>query len=526
MFTFKKALPEEVGIPSSSIKELLLFLDKKDIPMHSMLIMRQDKLVLEKYYAPYAQDTLHRMFSISKSFTALAIFLLLEEKKITLDDSITDYFPEYVNADTHPWIKATTIKNMLMMRTCHAAATYKADMTSDWTKSFFTTLPTHKPGTVFHYDTSAAHVLCALVEKLTGKPMLDYLKEKILNYMDFSKESYMIKDPFGVSIGGSGLMATPMDVLKVLFLLDKKGTITCNDGIVRTLLNPELIEKATSNLSDTIMTGPLPSEASGYGMQIWQNEMGGYVLYGMGGQLAISLPEKELLIMTTADTQGIAGGNQVIYDAIYNILLPSIKNAPLNTIMDEKKSAYDSLVEVANFLEIAPPRMPKSRLVNPILEDLPEFIKGVANPKGANIDSADSLRDNSGNFSVLKYDLDENAQGFSSLQLNLSHNGVSTLRLIRNDEKSTSPLQYDINFGIQNMQEGIFPKYGTHYTAGAIWLRENTLYIRVHLIGECVGSVRFELFFEEKEITVFMRKIEETYFKEFDGHLHGYLQCN
>ena len=67
---------------------------------------------------------------------------------------------------------------MLMMRTCHASTTYKVDMKSDWVESFFIVPPTHKPGTVFHYDTSAAHVLCALVEKLTHMPMLDYMKEK------------------------------------------------------------------------------------------------------------------------------------------------------------------------------------------------------------------------------------------------------------------------------------------------------------------------------------------------------------
>ena len=76
------------------------------------------------------------------------------------------------------------------------------------------------------------------------------------------------------------------------------------------------------------------------------------------------------------------------------------------------------------------------------------------------------------------------------------------------------------------MQEGLFSKYNNPYTAGAVWLRENVLYIRVHLIGECVGSIAFELYFGEKDITVFMKKIEETYFKEFDGHLYGVFEQN
>ena len=108
----------------------------------------------------------------------MAIALLQEEGKLSFDDPIADHFPEYTDENTHPWIRQTTIKNCLQMRTCHAASTYKVDMKSDWVESFFKVAPTHKPGTIFHYDTSAAHTLCALAEKLTGMSMLDYLKEK------------------------------------------------------------------------------------------------------------------------------------------------------------------------------------------------------------------------------------------------------------------------------------------------------------------------------------------------------------
>lgn len=524
MFTFQRAIPEEAGIASSSIKDLLLFLESKNIPMHSLLIMRKERLVFEKYYAPYKASTLHRMFSISKSFTALSIFLLADEKRISLDDPIIKYYPEYVNENTHKWIKETTIRNMLMMRTCHASTTYKVDMKSNWVESFFIVPPTHKPGTVFHYDTSAAHVLCALVEKLTHMPMLDYMKEKFLNYLDFSQDSYMVKDPFGVSIGGSGLMATPMDILKVLYVLDKKGRVICNDGVERTLINPEFIELATSDLSDTLMTGPLPSESAGYGMQIWQNEMGGFVMYGMGGQLAISLPDEELLIMTTADTQGIAGGNQVIYDGIYKYLLQGIHdnesgNQGVN-ISSSKPDDYKDLMDTADNLRISMPRVPgkyhKIQAADPCSSNaiLPDNIMSIAQKSG------DSYE--------LRYNLDDNRQGFSTLTLSLSDKeSVLTLgSMLQNNSIS-------IRFGLQEMLEGdivtcsdpsasIKPD-DTHFAAGAIWLRENVLYIRVHLIDECVGSLRFELYFGEDDVTVFMRKIEETYFKEFDGHLYGKL---
>ncbi len=500
MFSFDRAYPEDVSISSSSIKNLLEFLNGKEIPMHSLLIMRNDKLIFEKYYAPYKADTLHRMFSISKSITALAIFLLIDKGLIGIDNSITDYFPEYTNESTHQWIKDTTIRNMLEMRTCHASTTYKVDMKSDWVESFFKVEPTHKPGTVFHYDTSAAHVLAALVEKMTQMPMLDYLKENVFNYMDFSMDSYMVKDPFGVSMGGSGLVATPMDFMKILYLIDKKGTIECNDGVTRNLLPSDLIELATSNISDTVMTAPIPGESQGYGMQIWQNEKGGYVLYGMGGQLGISIPDKNLLVITTADTQGIQGGNQVIYDGIYRFLLPGIDEKEPVGRLKAPSEDYKDLVSYADTLSIAPPKLAINH----------SYTK--YNTKKLTYDLHQT------------YELLPNKQGFSKVQLDICPGSKQSTITFFTDDPVLKSGTFKLNFGLEHMEEGIFPKYDNPYTAGAVFLRENVLYIRFHLIGESVGSIRMELYFGNNDITIYMRKIEETYFKEFDGHLYGTLE--
>ena len=496
MFTFEKQKPYEAGVTSKSIQSALKNLEKNQIPMHSILIMRHDKLIFEKYYAPYTENTLHRMFSITKTFTALAISLLERDGKISYKDSITDYFPEYVNENTHHWIKETTIKNMLQMRTCHAAATYKVDMRSDWVESFFVVPPTHKPGTIFHYDTSAAHVLAALVEKLTGQNLLDYLKDKALNYIDFSSDSYVVADPFGVSIGGSGLMATPMDILKVLYVLSKGGQVICNDGKERSLFPSDFVAEATSKISDTIVTGPVLSEQQGYGMQIWQNEMGGFVLYGMGGQLAISLPKQDMLIMTTADTQAIAGGNQTIYKAIYEQILPYLDSKECqDEAKDAEDKAYKELLSYADTLSLAPPRAEV-------------FTFNTAAISYATMDNN------------LSYSLDDNPQGFTKLRLVTNHlEKKGVLTLVRNNGNG-----YNICFGIDEMLPGVFPVYEESCYTGATWLSPNVLYIRSHIVGECVGSVHFELYIEKDDVTVFMRKIEETYFNEFSGHLYGNLQ--
>lgn len=483
MLTFEATTPEAAGIPGKCIINFINRMSHRRVPMHSLLLMRHDKLVFEGYYAPYTADTLHRMFSISKSFTSIAIGLLAEEGKISLDDTIVKYFPEKLPPKVHPWIASMTIMDMLMMRSCHASTTYKINMNSDWVESFFTTPPTHPPGKLFHYDTSAAHTLCALVEKMTGMVILDYLKEK-LDCLGFSKQSYMLKDPFGVSIGGSGLVALPMDLLKFGYFIAHRGLI-CG----RQLISPDYIDTAVSCLSGTCVTAPVPSEAQGYGMQFWRGDKNGYTCYGMGGQLIIFLPDYDIICVTTADTQDIGGGNQQIYDALYEEILPYIQDEALRAD-DESAQA---LISKASSLKIEP------LITAASVEAASEMVEKI---------NGKTFRVQTSNSGFESFTVHFNAPPASEKQ------SSGSLSFIYNSEP------YVINFGMDNMQTGSFPIYNQNYAASGAWLSDGTLYIKAHIIDAYVGSVHFQLSFGENDLTVFMRKKEESLFQEFNGHLY------
>lgn len=317
MSDFEKISPSEAGVPQVAINRFLHELDSLPFDIHSVIMLRGGKMLLERYYEPYERDTLHRMYSVTKSLVGLAILCLADEGKIDLDTSITSYFPEY--PAKYNDIKNTTIRNMLMMRTAHKKTTYKADLSSDWVKSFFTTEPTQIPGTVFSYDTSSSHTLGALVEKITGMELLDYLRIKFLDKIGFSKSAYCLKDPFGVSIGGSGLMATPLDVAKVALLVMNKGM---ENG--EQLINPELVTLAVSNLSPTASHCKYADEQQGYGMQFWRTRHNGFMLYGLGGQMAICLPDKDFIFVVTADTGEYKDGTQNIRDVFWNEIYNSL----------------------------------------------------------------------------------------------------------------------------------------------------------------------------------------------------------
>ena len=497
MFTFKTAAPEETGIPSRCITRFLQRLEAREIPMHSIHLLHHDKLIAEGYYAPCQANTLHRMFSVSKNFTSIAIALLAEEGKLSLSDCIVKYFPDKVPKQVHPWIASMTIRDMLMMRTCHASTTYKLDMTKDWVESFFTTPPTHPAGRLFHYDTSSAHTLCALAERLSGMPMLDYLKQK-LSPLEFSASSYMVTDPFGVSLGGSGLVATPVDLLKFGYLIAHKGNV---GGIQ--LVPASYIETAVSHLTDTRVTAPIMEESCGYGYQFWRNSQNGYTCYGMGGQLIIFLPDYDLICVTTADTQGIGGGNQPIYDALYEEILPCISETPLPAQEEEYRILQKQLAD----LKISPVR---GKVSSPIADAVSGICFAAAeNPLG---------------FSRLRLTFPETAS------LSTDDDGKASA------ENETPPVfggslsftlngtEYSLPFGIGQLVSGTFPIYGFHCAASGAWLADRTFYLKVHIIDSSVGSVHFQFSFGDGEsgrnLTLFMKKQEESLLNEFSGHLY------
>ncbi len=288
-----------------------------NIPFHGFLLLKDDNILAEEYFEPYGKDSLHRMYSVTKSFTSLAIGLLCCEGRIRLDDCIYTYFTDtYDCSNLHPWFKALTIREMLMMQTCFTKTTYNQLKDYDWSLSYFTAKPTHKSGTVFSYDTSSSQVLAFLVEKLTGMSLLDYLRVKVLDEIGFSKEAYILTDPSGVSQGGTGLNATLRDIAKVLYLI-------ANDGMYKgkELLPKEYIKEATSLLTPTPVQ-PSIDEAAGYGYMFWRTRHEGFVMYGMGGQLMMHFPKIHLSILTIADTVGIPYGLNVIYDSFYENLYP------------------------------------------------------------------------------------------------------------------------------------------------------------------------------------------------------------
>lgn len=338
--------------------------------MDSVYVERAGSCLMEQYWEPYDKDSLHRMFSVTKSYCCLAVLALAADGRLALSDHVIDYFPEYVVEPVHPWLAEMTIRHMLTMQTCHSRTTFHTGMTECWVESFFTTTPSHRPGQVFQYDTSSSHTLAALVEKLTGQGILDYLRGIVLEKAGFSREAYILKDPFGTELGGSGLMAKTLDLActaRVLMALQRgsflveasyQNCITDRYPKAFWVRYSELVKDALACQTPTCHFGQTVDEQQGYGMQFWRMRDGGAAMYGLGGQYAILYPQEELFVVTTADTQNIKGGSQSILDCI-NRYVKALRREPAKraacelTLQDSWTGSYGILQEESDFSSIS-----------------------------------------------------------------------------------------------------------------------------------------------------------------------------
>lgn len=292
---------------TDDLQHLLERAHAADIAIHSFAVSIDGDEVVRAGVPPWGHDVPHRMYSVSKSITAVAILLLADEGRLSLDDPIVDHFPEM--GPVHPWLGATRIDDMLAMTGPHSRTTYVADG-DGWLESYFRVPPTHRPGTLFTYDTSASYVLSALVERLSGMPMLDYLRPRLLDPLGVGSTMRFLTGPEGISHGGSGLIAAPGDMLRIAEAVN--GTVEVLPASVRTRLLERRSTPATQTWGAALRHG--------YGRQVWLPDDGCWLMFGLGGQLVYGDPSRRIAAVVTADTTTLASGDQRLVD----LLLPAL----------------------------------------------------------------------------------------------------------------------------------------------------------------------------------------------------------
>lgn len=327
-----RSTPEAEGVDSANITALVAALDSQVHAVHSLMLVRHGKVVAEGWWAPYAAPDVHVMYSATKSVTSTAIGFAVQEGRLNVNDLVLAHFPEFTPANPSANMKKMRIRDLLTMSTGHQNETnekMRARPNGDWTRSFLESEVEHKPGTHFRYNSGANYMLAALVQKVTGQTVEDYLQPRLFAPLGIALHPGG-KSPEGVIYGDGDLSLTTEDFAKFGQLYLQKGRWQGHQ-----LLSAPWIETATSR---QVSTGSDPDDNwdAGYGFQFWRNKTTGYRADGAFGQLCFVLPEQDVVLAITSGTSDM----KTVMNLVWEHLLPAIHAAalPANPVAQEKLS--------------------------------------------------------------------------------------------------------------------------------------------------------------------------------------------
>ena len=278
------------------------------------MVLRHGQVAAEGWWAPYGPDQVHLLYSLSKSFTSTACGFAAADGLLALDDTVISHFPELAEVADHPWTRTMTVGNLAAMATGHHLDTLDRAFRlspSDLVRGFLMIPPDAEPGSVFAYNNGATYTLGAIVQRVTGQRLTDYLRPRLLDPLGIVDTFW---DRYGQEreIGFSGLHLSTESIAKF-------GQLYLDDGRWqgRQLL-PEGWVAEASRLHTPNPAEPNPDWQQGYGYQFWRSRHG-FRGDGAYGQFCLVLPEQDAVVVTTAQTENMQG----ILDAAWAHLLPA-----------------------------------------------------------------------------------------------------------------------------------------------------------------------------------------------------------
>ncbi len=300
---FSKSLPEEQGMDSTRLIAMLKKIKKDKKKLTSLIVMRNNKMVLEEYFNNHSPNSLNQIWSVTKSIMSFLIGKAIDEGHIqSVHDSIEKYLGDYfkLNIIDKNKKRKITIEHLLTMTSGFKwveigqekgkSSFHKMTATRDWIKHILKTPMLNNPGTGFNYCSGNSHLLSAILQRTTGKSAFQYAMEKLFKPLGINKVKWD-KDPQGRSIGALGLRLTSRDMVKI-------GLLYLNQGRWQgtPIISKQWIKKSTQ--------GYASFNGWKYGYKWWLISNAPYKIYsaiGSLGQFISVVPKLNMVIVVTAN---------------------------------------------------------------------------------------------------------------------------------------------------------------------------------------------------------------------------------
>lgn len=311
----KRQRPEDLGFSPAGIINAVHAFEMTGYETHSLLLCSGDGIFFEGHYQPYDGRQPHLLHSLTKVFTNIAVGLLVQDGRLSLEDRIVDFFPEYVPSNPDPRLLRMTVRHLITMRNGHGrmiSGNEWRPIHTSWIARFFDEPMVHEPGEVFQYSSGNSYILSAIIQRITEETTESFLRRRVfkpLGIVDYTWDS----SPDGINPGGNGLSMRPEDLAKIGSLFLNGG---CWNG--RTLIDPDWIRLCLGE-RDRL---PLPDGRS-YGFHWWDIGFG-YYAGGAFGQIICLFPSLDIVAVMTAGTQiESEKALKVLYEALQKELAVS-----------------------------------------------------------------------------------------------------------------------------------------------------------------------------------------------------------
>jgi CubicO group peptidase (beta-lactamase class C family) len=314
-----RSSPASQGVDPAGILAFLDTLDSApDIEMHSLMIIRHGHVIAEGWWSPYLPEQPHLLYSLSKSFTSTAAAYAIAEGLLDLDATVLSYFPELDAEVTDRRSRSILVRHVAAMASGHLEETIQRTLALDPVepvRGFLLIPPDREPGSVFAYNQPCTYALAAIIQRLAGQTLIDYLRPRLFDPLGIGQAGWQ-RDAAGRDLGYTGLHATTDAIARLGLLYLQRGVW---NG--KRLLSEEWVAEATRVQVEN-PNEPNPDWRQGYGFQFWMARHG-YRGDGAYGQFCLVLPEQDAVIVTTAGTENMQG----ILDAVWTLLLPAMTAA-------------------------------------------------------------------------------------------------------------------------------------------------------------------------------------------------------
>lgn len=362
-------LPENQGVSSLDIANFLAELyEDETLNLHNVLVVKNGRIIAEAYFGAQKKDVWKATFSACKSVVSIAVGMLIDDGKLTLDTKLSDIFAEEMSSVSKLKMRDMNVYHLLTM-TSGMTAFEEVSAICEGTlfKTYVNTSLSSDPGEKFAYNSTNTYMLSAIVKKVSGEGLCDFLEERLFAPLGI-QNYYWEKSTEGTEIGGWGFYISPEDFAKIGMLLTNGGRW---EG--KQLLSEDYVDLATS--SHTEMTGS--NYGFQYGFQMWTSpDSDQFVFNGMLGQNVWGFKKNKLIIVNNSGNDELFHQSNyfAIVDKYFNREFPdrinkSRKNAKFleNTI---KKLAENPMMTTLSKRE-------KKRLYRGILPDNCKSLDGM-----------------------------------------------------------------------------------------------------------------------------------------------------